>query len=45
MIAEAIAALQAARVPRRVAEACALARALGLELPGAEPEVPDSATV
>ena len=36
-LAEAIAALHAARVPRRVAEARALARALGLEPPGAGP--------
>ena len=44
-LVEAVAALQAARVPRRVAEARALATALGLELPGAESEAPDSATV
>jgi hypothetical protein len=43
-LAEAIAALQAARVPRRVAEAVALARALGLEMPGVGPGVPDVAT-
>jgi DNA-binding SARP family transcriptional activator/tetratricopeptide (TPR) repeat protein len=44
-LAEAIAALHVARVPRRVAEAQALARALGLEPRGAGPDVPDSAAV
>jgi hypothetical protein len=44
-LAEAIAALHAARVPRRVAEAHALARALGLEPPGVGPDLPNSATV
>jgi len=39
-LAEAIAALHVARVPRRVAEARALASALGLEPSGARPDVP-----
>ncbi len=43
-LAEAIAALHAARVPRRVAEARALARSLGLELPGAGPDVQEHTT-
>ena len=44
-LVEAIAALHAARVPRRVAEARALAKTLGLEPPGLGPDVPDLATV
>ncbi len=43
-LAEAIAALHVARVPRRVAEARALARSLGLELPGAGPDVQEHTT-
>ena len=42
-LAEAIAALHAARVPRRVAEARTLARALGLDPPGVGPDVLDVA--
>ena len=41
-LAEAIAALHAARVPRPVAEARALARTLGLEPPDTEPDVAES---